>query len=73
MDPTGAVVANASVFLTSAEKGVTRSFTTDATGHYLFSQLPPSTYTLTIKAKGFKAYEQTGHRPERGAIRRLRM
>ena len=59
-DPSGAVVANASVLLNSAEKGVLRSFTTDNTGRYLFSQLPPSTYILTVKAKGFQTYQQNG-------------
>ena len=59
-DPTGAVVANAAVLLNSAEKGVLHSFTTDNTGRYLFSQLPPSTYTLTVKAKGFETYLQSG-------------
>ena len=59
-DPTGALLPKAAVTLTSSETGITRSFTTDNTGRYSFSQLPPSTYTLSVKAKGFKAYAQTG-------------
>ena len=59
-DPTGAVVANASVLLNSAEKAVAHSFTTDTAGRYLFSQLPPSTYTLTVKVNGFQTYRQSG-------------
>jgi len=59
-DPTGAVVLNAPVTLSSPEKGINRSFTTDAGGRYSFNQLPPATYTLTIRAKGFETYQQNG-------------
>jgi hypothetical protein len=59
-DPTGAVLPGAAVSLVSTENGITRSFTTDNAGRYIFSQLPPSAYALTVKAKGFKAYAQTG-------------
>jgi hypothetical protein len=59
-DPSGAVVPQASVTLTSPEQGITRTFTTDASGHYSFGQLPPATYTLVISAQGFKVYRQNG-------------
>ena len=59
-DPTGAIVPKASVTLSSTDTGVSRTFATDATGRYLFSDLPPSAYTLTIKAGGFKEYKQSG-------------
>lgn len=59
-DPSGAVLPKASVTLTSPETGTNRTFVTDAGGRYSFSQLPPSTYSLTIKAKGFETYRQDG-------------
>jgi len=59
-DPTGAVLTKATVTLTSSEKGINRSFSTDAGGRYSFNQLPPGAYSLTIKAKGFEAYKQNG-------------
>jgi hypothetical protein len=59
-DPSGAILPNASVTLTSTEKGISRSFTTDAAGLYSFSQLPPSTYTLTVKVTGFESFQQNG-------------
>jgi hypothetical protein len=59
-DPTGSVVPEAKVTLSSPERGITRSFTTGAQGNYSFSQLPPSTYQLTIQAKGFNQYIQNG-------------
>ena len=59
-DPAGAVLPKASVTLESPEKGITRNYITDASGRYSFSQLPPGAYTLTVKAKGFEAYQQNG-------------
>jgi hypothetical protein len=59
-DPTGALVPKASVKLVSTQNGVSRTFVTDAGGHYSFTQLPPSNYVLTIQEKGFKAYQQKG-------------
>jgi hypothetical protein len=56
----GALVPKAAVTLASQENGVSRSFTTDAGGRYSFNQLPPATYVLTVKVKGFKAYVQSG-------------
>ncbi len=59
-DSSGAVVAGASVMLTSSENGITRQFQTDSEGRYAFSQLPPSQYTLTVKMTGFETYKQSG-------------
>jgi hypothetical protein len=59
-DPTGALVPQATVNLSSGETGINRTFTTDARGHYSFSQLSPATYSLTIQIKGFKEYTQNG-------------
>ena len=59
-DSSGARVPNANVILSSAEKGITRTFNTDAEGNFSFSLLPPAAYTLTVKASGFKTYRQEG-------------
>ena len=59
-DPSGAVLPKATLTLTSSEKGITRIFNTDDGGRYSFNQLPPSAYSLTIKAKGFETYQQNG-------------
>jgi hypothetical protein len=59
-DPSGAVLPNATLTLTSSEKSITRIFNTDDGGRYSFNQLPPSAYSLTIKAKGFETYQQKG-------------
>lgn len=59
-DPSGAVVPHATVRLTSAQNGIALAFVTDAAGRYIFSQVPPSTYTLLIQSEGFETYKQTG-------------
>jgi hypothetical protein len=59
-DPSGALVPTASVTLVSVEKGISRSMISDDGGRYSFNQLPPSTYVLTIKVKGFETYQQSG-------------
>lgn len=57
-DPSGARVQNATVKLSSADKGITRVFTTDAEGTFSFALLPAATYTLTVEASGFRTYRQ---------------
>src|SRR5205807_8178371 len=55
-DPSGAVVANATVTLTNAATGDKRTTVTTPAGIYRFSALPiVGTYTLEIAPKGFKA------------------
>ena len=59
-DPSGAALTKAALTLTSSEKGITRTITTDDGGRYSFNQLPPAAYSLAIKAKGFETYQQNG-------------
>jgi hypothetical protein len=59
-DSSGARISNATVVLTSPEKGITRTFKTDAEGNFSFALLPASTYTLTVSAQGFKTVRQQG-------------
>ena len=42
-----------SVTLTRREYKATRIGETDATGHFLFSQINPGTYQVTVEASGF--------------------
>ena len=46
--------------LTSPETGTTRESTTSDSGRYSFTQLPPGTYSLSVKMDGFRPYNQTG-------------
>jgi outer membrane receptor protein involved in Fe transport len=52
-DPTGAVVANASVRITNSETGLERSTTTSSDGIYRFPGVEPGVYTVKFTATGF--------------------
>ncbi len=49
-DPSGAVVANATVVLSNAISGFSRTVTSDNSGTYAISNVPFNTYKLTITA-----------------------
>ena len=53
-DATGAVVAKASVTITSVATGFTRSVVTSDTGAYVVSDIPPGAYEVSAEAAGFK-------------------
>ena len=56
-DPSGAAVSHAAVTISEMNTRATRVVETDATGHFLFSQINPGTYQVTVAAKGFAASE----------------
>ncbi|HEX6622338.1 MAG TPA: carboxypeptidase-like regulatory domain-containing protein, partial [Pyrinomonadaceae bacterium] len=53
-DTAGAVVANATVTLTSKETGRTQQVTASDDGYYRFSNLAPGQYTLSAEQANFK-------------------
>jgi len=56
-DPSGAVVAGATVTITNIGTGASRSITTESNGAYKFSLLPPGNYSVKITAQGFQTTE----------------
>ncbi len=52
-DPSGALVAGATVVIADASKGFSRTVQADARGSYQALQLPPGSYTVTVRATGF--------------------
>jgi len=60
VDPSGQTVSGATVTLTSGDRGISRTSSTEASGDYSFTLLPPSVYTLTVETAGFKQYKQEG-------------
>ncbi len=56
-DPTGAVVSGAAVAATNVETRATRSGLTNGEGRFLFSQVNPGSYGMTVTASGWA--EQT--------------
>jgi len=59
-DPNGNAIAGANVVLANSESKTERTATTGEQGEYQFLLIPPGTYTLTVKAAGFRSYEQKG-------------
>src|SRR5580698_369999 len=53
-DPSGAVVAGASVTVTNSANGVSSAATTTDAGVYSISALPAGTYRVELALKGFK-------------------
>src|SRR5215510_8576972 len=53
-DLQGRAVAGATVTLTNEQKNFTRTQTTNDSGNYVFSALPPGTYRIEVEAAGFK-------------------
>src|SRR6476660_4564144 len=53
-DPSGAVVAGASVVASETRTGVKSSTVTSSSGTYRFPELPLGTYTVEITQSGFK-------------------
>ena len=57
-DPTGGVMQAVQVRISNAVSGFSRSVTTDGTGRYVFSNLPPNPYHITVEAQGFQTLER---------------
>jgi Carboxypeptidase regulatory-like domain/TonB dependent receptor len=57
-DAQGARVAGATVTVSNLVQNFTRTFTTDSSGAYSFTLLPPAVYSLRVEAGGFKKFEQ---------------
>jgi Carboxypeptidase regulatory-like domain len=59
-DPSGAVVPNADLVLTSPTLVGSKELTTDAKGYFRFANLPPGTYSLKVNATGFETLVRAG-------------
>ncbi|HVZ18183.1 MAG TPA: carboxypeptidase regulatory-like domain-containing protein [Terriglobales bacterium] len=59
-DATGAVIPGATVVASSPQMGVSRTVTAGETGNFVFPNLPPGTYTITVEFKGFKKLVKDG-------------
>ncbi len=52
-DATGAVVPNATVKATEVSTGAARTARSNAEGRFLFAQVNPGTYRISVTAEGF--------------------
>ncbi len=53
-DPNNAVVAGANISIKNAVTGYQRTTTTDPEGIYVFNNVPPNNYQITVAANGFQ-------------------
>lgn len=58
LDAQGAVVPQATVTATNTDQNTSVSTATDDVGRFVFPQLLPATYKLTVEKAGFKKFEQ---------------
>ena len=59
-DSSGAIVSDAKVTLRNVNTGTATTFTTSATGDYVFVNLIPGVYELEFEARGFKTVHSFG-------------
>jgi hypothetical protein len=59
-DPTGAVVPNAIVTVTSTDTGAVTDVKTTGDGFYTAPALLPGGYKISVNAAGFRVFERTG-------------
>ena len=57
-DPSGGVVASASIIIHNPVTGFERTTTTDASGNFSFANVPFNPYHLSVSAAGFGAFAQ---------------
>ena len=55
VDEQGAVISGANVKIADESKGFERSIMANGDGYFIFSQIPPSEYVLTVEQTGFAA------------------
>ncbi len=61
-DSGGAIVQGAKVTILNTETQRQRSMVTTSSGDYVFTLLPPGTYTIRVEQQGFKGFETKGVR-----------
>jgi outer membrane receptor protein involved in Fe transport len=59
-DPSGAVVAGATITVQDVGTGYTQSANSTSAGQYLFPSLPVGTYQITVSVPGYTRYVQKG-------------
>jgi hypothetical protein len=61
-DPSGAVVANASITVRNQTTGAERSVDSNNDGLYSVTNIPSGNYNVTVSSKGFKKFESTNNK-----------
>jgi len=67
-DPSGATVPGAKVTVRNSQTGLERQVTTNESGRYMVTNVPPGMYSITIEASGFKKYESSDNKLDPSAV-----
>jgi len=65
-DPSGATIANAKVSIRN-NRGVERVATSNDSGYYAITNVPPGLYTIVAEAQGFRRYESKDNKVDPSA------
>jgi hypothetical protein len=65
-DPSGAIVPKAKVTVKN-ESGLDRQATTNESGYYTVTNIPPGLYTISVEVAGFKKYASTANKLDASA------
>src|ERR1035441_6551799 len=60
-DPSGAIVPKAKITVKN-ESGLERQATTNESGYYTVTSIPPGMYAIRVEVAGFKKYESAGNK-----------
>ena len=66
-DPTGAVIPGATVTISNVSTNVKHTLASDSAGAYVFPNIDPGTYNVTVTAPGFQTYVKSGNVLEVGS------
>ena len=75
-DPSGTVISGAKITLVNTNNAQQRETASDGSGAYVFTQLLPGNYTISVVQSGFKKYEQRDIQltaTERVVVREIRL
>jgi hypothetical protein len=59
-DPSGGSIPSAKIDLLDSEKGFSYSTTTNESGRFLFREVPPGAYAITVEAANFQSQRKDG-------------
>ncbi len=70
-DPSSAAVPQAKVDALNVDTGIAKQTDTDSRGVFLFSDLQPGVYKVTVTAKSFQTFIETNVEVQVSAVRRV--